>query len=56
MAEALHSLRWQSFLDSQDAEKGEEYRSIMTHLHAAYPTPEFLSHADDERFKEMLKT
>ena len=54
MAEALHRLRWESFMCTLEEEKQHQYKEIVSSLQGSFPT-EFTDHVQGEVYQAMVK-
>lgn len=54
MTEALHCLRWQSFMGSLEEERQHQYREVAASLQGSFPS-EFTKHVQRELYQTMVK-
>ncbi|XP_030848031.1 uncharacterized protein LOC115918836 [Strongylocentrotus purpuratus] len=54
MAEALHRLRWQSFMGSLEEERQHQYREVVASLQGSFPS-EFTNQVQGELYQAMVK-
>ncbi|XP_071812536.1 uncharacterized protein [Apostichopus japonicus] len=53
MAEALHRLRWQSFLSTLEEQKRQQFKKVVSSLQASYPR-EFDTQLEGSAYKAMM--
>lgn len=54
MAEALHRLRWQSFLSTLEEQKRQQFKKVVSSLQASYPR-EFDTQLEGSAYKAMME-
>lgn len=54
VAEALHRLRWQSFMGSLEEERQHQYREVVAYLEGSFPS-EFTNQVPGELYQARLR-